>query len=58
MSEFLKVNLDKKYNILKMLLMGNKDSIKCAGLLYALTKDQLRDNKNNYTLLSIFYIKI
>ena len=52
MSEFLKVNLNKKYNILKMLLMGNKDSIKCAGLLYALTKDQFRDNKNNYTLLS------
>ena len=52
MSDFLKVNLDKKYNILKMLLMGNKDSIKCAGLLYALTKDQFRDNKNNYTLLS------
>ena len=32
--------------------MGNKDSIKYAGLLYALTKDQQRDSKNNYSYLS------
>jgi endopeptidase La len=59
MSDFLKVSLNKKYDILKVLLMGNKDTVKCAGLLYALTKDQHRDSKNNYSLLSnILYINL
>jgi len=52
MADFLKSDLLKKYLILKNLLMGNKDSIKYAGLLYALTKDQQRDSKNNYSYLS------
>lgn len=52
MAEFLKMDLGKKYTMLKILLMGHKDAVRYAGLLYALTKDQHRDSKNNYSLLS------
>jgi len=52
MGEFLKTDLRGKYTMLKILLMGSKDTVKYAGLLYALTKDQHRDAKNNYSLLS------
>lgn len=52
MGEFLKMDLASKYSMLKILLMGHKDTIKYAGLLYALTKDQHRDSKNNYSILS------
>ena len=52
MAEFLKMELGKKYTMLKILLLGHKDAVRYAGLLYALTKDQHRDSKNNYSLLS------
>lgn len=52
MGDFLKNDLHGKYIILKMLLMGHKDAVKYAGLLYALTKDQHSDVKNNYSLIS------
>lgn len=52
LNEFLRLSLPKKYYMLKILLMGHKDAVKYAGLLYALTKEQHRDSKNNNTVIS------
>jgi endopeptidase La len=46
-SEFLKADLLKKFNILKCLLLGPKISIKNGAMLFGITKDQNRDSKNN-----------
>lgn len=46
-NDFLKSDLTKKYNILRSLLLGQKNSIKNAAMLFGMTKDQNRDSKNN-----------
>jgi len=45
--EFLKANLTKKFNMLRCLLLGPKNSIKHGAMLYGMAKDQNRDSKNN-----------
>jgi len=46
-NDFLKADLIKKFNILRCLLMGPKSSIKNGAMLFGMTKDQTRDQKNN-----------
>jgi len=51
-NEFLKADLSKKFNILKCLLLGPKNSIKNAAMLFGMTKDQNRDSKNNRSCIA------
>lgn len=51
-NDFLKSDLRRKYNILKCLLLGPKNSIKNAAMLFGMTKDQNRDIKNNKTCIA------
>jgi endopeptidase La len=46
-NDFLHSDLTKKYNILRCLLLGPKNSIKNAAMLFGIAKDQNRDSKNN-----------
>lgn len=46
-NDFLKSDLTRKYNILRCLLLGPKNSIKNAAMLFGMTKDQNTDSKNN-----------
>jgi len=46
-NDFVNVNLSKKFNMLKCLLLGPKDSVKRAAMLFGMAKDQYRDTKNN-----------
>jgi endopeptidase La len=46
-NDFLNSNLHKKFAILRSLLFGPKNSIKCAAMLFGMTKDQNTDSKNN-----------
>jgi endopeptidase La len=46
-NDFLKSDLTRKFNILRCLLLGPKNSIKNAAMLFGMTKDQSRDSKNN-----------
>ncbi len=50
--EFLKADLAKKFNILRCLLLGPKNSIKHGAMLFGMTKDQNRDVKNNKSFVS------
>jgi len=51
-NDFLKSDLTRKYNILRCLLLGPKNSIKNAAMLFGMTKDQNRDSKNNKTCVA------
>lgn len=51
-TDFLKSDLTRKYNILRCLLLGPKSSIKNAAMLFGMTKDQNRDTKNNKTCVA------
>ena len=46
-NDFLRSDMTKKYNILKCLLLGPKNSIKNAAMLFGMTKDQNTDSKHN-----------
>lgn len=46
-NDFLRSDLTRKYNILRCLLLGPKNSIKNAAMLFGMTKDQNTDSKNN-----------
>lgn len=52
MSDFLKSSINSKFNVLKILLMGNKDTTRYAGLLYALIKDQYINVNNSNSRIS------
>jgi endopeptidase La len=51
-NSFLQSDLTKKFNILRCLLLGPKNSIKNAALLFGMTKDQNADAKNNKTCVA------
>lgn len=51
-NDFLKSGINKKYNILRCLLLGSKNSIKNAAMLFGMTKDQNRDGKNNKSIIA------
>lgn len=51
-NDFLKSDLTRKFNILRCLLLGPKNSIKNAAMLFGMTKDQNRDTKNNKTCVA------
>lgn len=57
MTEFLKFDLTQKFKTLKVLLMGNKDTINYAGLLYGLIKDQYVNTTNSHSLISDILFK-
>lgn len=47
-NDFLKSDLTKKYSILRcLLLLGSKNTVKNAAMLFGITKDQNNDIKNN-----------
>lgn len=51
-TDFLKSDLSRKFNILRCLLLGPKNSIKNAAMLFGMTKDQNRESKNNKTCVA------
>lgn len=56
-NDFLKADLNKKFNILKCLLLGPKNSIKNGAMLFGMTKDQNRDGKNNKSCVADILFK-
>jgi len=51
-NDFLKADMHKKFNILRCMLLGPKSSIKNGAMLFGMTKDQSRDQKNNNNAVS------
>ena len=54
MAEFIQVSLKNKYEIIKLLLMGDTSNINIAALLFGITKDQKdsNDSQSKPTLIS------
>jgi endopeptidase La len=54
-NDFLKSDLTKKFNILRCLLLGSKNSVKYAAMLFGMTKDQNAENNNRSCIADILF---